>query len=302
MYKYFRNNEIDKKRWDECIMNSPNGLIYAYSWFLDIVTPGWDAIIFDDYNSVMPLPVKRKFGLNYIAQPYFAQQLGIFGIGDYKLDKKIITLLKGKFLFSIYNVNSNSLTNDALEMELKPNYLLQLDDTYKNIFDKYSKNHKRNVEKAKSSILHFKDNLTKDKFLDFYIQNIGQERFSLPEKQFTIFKEIISDSLKLNYGKITGVYMIDELVSATFLLYDNQRIYNVLPISNDKGYKYSAQWLIIDTIIQENLDTNKKLDFFGSKIDGVAKFYKGFGAYSEGYQTIKLYPKLIKPIFRRFFK
>ncbi len=58
MINYLKHDQIDQQRWDDCIAHAPNGLVYAWSWYLDIVHPGWEAlveIVDDKYLSVMPL-------------------------------------------------------------------------------------------------------------------------------------------------------------------------------------------------------------------------------------------------------
>src|SRR4030043_203599 len=61
MIKHLRHHEIDKERWDESIKKAFNGIIYAYSWYLDIVSPGWEALITEDYKKVMPLTGERHY-------------------------------------------------------------------------------------------------------------------------------------------------------------------------------------------------------------------------------------------------
>jgi hypothetical protein len=78
---FHKNKTIDRKKWDDCIANSHNSLLYAYAWYLDIVAENWDAIVLGDYDAVMPLPYNRKlFGLKQVYQPFFAQQLGVFSV------------------------------------------------------------------------------------------------------------------------------------------------------------------------------------------------------------------------------
>ena len=78
MIQFFSHKEINKRKWDECISSSVNGRVYAYSWYLDIVTDQWDALILDNYQAVFPLPFRRKCGIDYVYQPVFTQQLGLF--------------------------------------------------------------------------------------------------------------------------------------------------------------------------------------------------------------------------------
>ena len=78
MIQYIANDNLDYEKWDKCIIGSVNGNFYAKSWYLDIVSPNWKALIQDDYKAVFPLPIKKRLGISYISQPLFTQQLGIF--------------------------------------------------------------------------------------------------------------------------------------------------------------------------------------------------------------------------------
>ena len=69
--KYLKHNQIDKQKWDSAIENARNGLVYVLSWFLDIVSPDWDALVYGDYEVVMPLTYRNKLGVKYLYQPVF---------------------------------------------------------------------------------------------------------------------------------------------------------------------------------------------------------------------------------------
>ena len=88
--KHLQHKDIDYARWDECITQSHNQLTYAHSWYLDIVSPNWEALVTENYEYIMPLPVKRKYGIPYLVQPIFVQQLGVFSKHD--IPKHIIEL------------------------------------------------------------------------------------------------------------------------------------------------------------------------------------------------------------------
>ena len=77
--QYLPHHEIDKKRWDNVISSASNGLIYAYSVYLDHMSDHWDALVLNDFEAVMPLTWKKKFGIYYLYQPPFAACLGVFG-------------------------------------------------------------------------------------------------------------------------------------------------------------------------------------------------------------------------------
>ena len=76
--QYLSYQQIDKQKWDACIDDTQNGLVYAYTFYLDGMAKHWDALVLDDYEAVMPLPWNKKFGIGYLYTPPFIQQLGIF--------------------------------------------------------------------------------------------------------------------------------------------------------------------------------------------------------------------------------
>ncbi len=78
MIVYLKSDEIDREQWDNCIRNSGASIPYPWSWFLDIMSPGWEALVDDDYDSVFPLPCNSRFGVKYAATPAFIGQLGAF--------------------------------------------------------------------------------------------------------------------------------------------------------------------------------------------------------------------------------
>src|SRR5688572_30496222 len=127
MISYLKHNEIDKKKWDRCIDGSINTLIYAYSWYLDIVSPHWEALVEDDYESVMPLTGNKKYGIHYLYPPYFAQQLGIF-FKDKKTEdelEKFIYAIPPHYKFIEINLNTQNFSQFP-GYEIKKNTNIEL--------------------------------------------------------------------------------------------------------------------------------------------------------------------------------
>ena len=105
---YLKHTEIDKVKWDDCVLNSQNHLPYCYSWYLDIVSPGWDALISNDYEFIFPLTHRRKAGINYLFQPYFTQQLGLFSKNAFeqKTVTAFLSAIPEHFKFIEINLNT----------------------------------------------------------------------------------------------------------------------------------------------------------------------------------------------------
>ena len=142
MIKYIKRQDLDVLKYDKCIDASLQSRIYAFSWYLDIVADNWDVLVLDDYKAVMPIPWANKYGIKYITQPYFCQQLGVFSIK--KISAEIERDLRKKIpkRFVKISLNYNSANYLGSKMVAKKNFILELNDTYLNLFKSFSKGRK----------------------------------------------------------------------------------------------------------------------------------------------------------------
>ncbi len=62
MIKYVKRKNLDLVKYNDCIENSIQSRMYAFAWYLDIVADNWDVLVCNDYQAVMPIPWKRKYG------------------------------------------------------------------------------------------------------------------------------------------------------------------------------------------------------------------------------------------------
>ena len=134
MIRYLTRDELDIVKYDTCISNAENFRIYANSWFLDIVCDSWDALVEDDYQSVMPLPKRTKYGIHYIYLPPWTQQLGVFSlqsINEFALLHFIKKIPKKFKLVDVY-LNSNNLISSQ-RIKIRDNFILSLDKTYESL-------------------------------------------------------------------------------------------------------------------------------------------------------------------------
>jgi hypothetical protein len=282
--RHLRHNEIDKALWDQKIIGSKNGTIYAMSWYLDIVSPDWEALFSDDVNFVMPLPVKSKYGFRYLTQPFLTQQLGVFSKEN--LNANLITDFVKAIPYKFFRLKFNSGNlNGQDKMYLKPNFILNLNTTYKLISSQYSQNCNRNLKKADKTNQKIVQNENKDKFWEFIKNNLN---FKYPEGLMPVLKNILDETEKNGSAEIWSVFKEDTediLAAVLFLIWEN-RAYYLMPASSIEGKKNQAMSLIVDKFIQKNTSKNLILDFEGSSIEGVARFYKGFGAIAEYYPIL----------------
>lgn len=280
--KYLKHNQIDKYKWDSAIENTQNGLGYALSWYLDIVSPNWEALILGDYEVTMPLPVKKKYGLRYLIQPPFCQQLGIFRkTDDEEISAEFLKIISSKFKFTAINLNFNP----DLEYNEKTNFELNLSPTYDSIKSNYSTNTKRNIIKAKKQDLNIVENIPVLDVWNFKKENPANK---LSNWHYSKLLNLVETAKSKGIGESYGIHnSMNELVSAVFLLNYKKRLTFLISSSNNEGKEKSAMFLLIDWIIQRYAGTKMVFDFEGGSIGNLARFFSGFGAAPIKYYHYK---------------
>lgn len=291
MIRYLEHKEIDKKKWDECIHSSPNGIIYGLSWYLDVVCPGWNALVSDDYKTVMPLPLRKKFGIAYIFTPYFAQQLGIFGSD---IDEKLVTDFFSSIpsdikLMDIKLNESNRFPAGTKKVKEKKNYTLDISLDYDSIRSGYNRNCKRNLKKAAKNELQISDSISEKEFARFIEKNLEKQMHDLSKEAIDLLEEITSSCIAKDMAEIATIRNADgEIYAAGFYLFYKKRMIFSVCASSPEGKKNQAMHLLVDHQIRKYAGRYTILDFSGSEIRGIAYFNSTFGANPQIYQLVHI--------------
>jgi hypothetical protein len=280
---YLRQRQIDKIKWDECIDKSINGLIYAHSWYLDIVSPGWEALIENDYESVMPLPQIRKYFLPCLIRPNFAQQLGIFSKNAVSQEKVRVFIdnIPWKFLWQDFNLNSQNPLPEIKNISKLQNYELSLNPDYKELCKGYNENTYRNIKKAVQAGITCEIKNEPHTFFELF--KIFT-RLNVSDKALTQLHSILDCSIQFNYGEIAFAVNSnrDIIAGALYVLYKERIIY-LISFNSAEGQQSSAIFLIMDSMIKRYASQSIIFDFEGSMIPGIARFFAGFGAKQINY-------------------
>ncbi len=298
---FVKNKNIDYKKWDETIAKSYNGNIYAYSWYLDIVCD-WNAIVSSDYKYLMPLPTQKKFFIKYTFTPVLIQQLGVFStnqIND-KILNKFLNLAQKKYKYFDIKFNKyNEVTKLNIEKKENITYELDLIQNYTDIYKKYSTNTKRNLKKAEQNNLTISTNITIKQIIYLLEQNLKKQIKDLNEKTLNKIKFLISQSSHKNMGKTIGIYNNrNKLISAAFFTISHNKAIMLILATSNESKKTGANFKLIDYFIKQNSGKHLTLDFEGSNIESLARFYASFGAKKFKYFNLKYnnLPSLIKII------
>ncbi len=242
MINYRKRNEINEKRWNALIEKHATGLPYAYTWYLDIVCPDWSAFVYGDYEAVMPLPIAQKFVFNYVYQPNYCQQLGVFALSnDVQLFDAFYTALRKKFWF--FHVQQNPFFPSGKELsgfKEKTNLTLSLQPSYTEIQQQYSESTKRNVNRGKKlSLIYSVDEMSTRRFVEVYSANT----LGVPKTKITELIKTLSTQGMLSLLSVKSEFL--EVLAADVVIKTPTRLVHLIPVTTPNGRTQGAMHFLI---------------------------------------------------------
>lgn len=287
--KYVSQSDIDKAKWDNCIRKADNGVIYAYSFYLDHMSLHWGALVLGDYDMVMPLPWNSKYGIHYIYQPFLTAQLGVFGNQiTPQLLNEFIKAIPSKFKLVELPLNSGNLPGAWPDLVMRDNFILDLNRPYPQLFESYNENIKRNIKKAQQAGCTMEKGFDVEKVISLALQQMkvyDKESSNNVTRFRKLYEFLHSREMATTYGVVSEK---NELLASCVFFFSHHRAYYILVGNHSNGKNIGASHALIDSFIKDHTGKNILLDFEGSDIPGLALFYSGFGAKEEKYPALRL--------------
>ena len=298
--KFVTNSDIDRVKWDRCIADSAYGIAYAYSWYLDRICEKWDALIRGDYQYVMPLVNNTKYGISYIFQPFFTQQLGVFSnlSVEPEIVEQFLNAIPQQFRLTNMNLNvGNANPSEHFSARSNTTYHLNLGSEISEIRAAYNSNTRRNIQKAIQNKVAISQISDVPLFLEFARTNLKEKSPEIKSRHYLALQKVINYALSNELGEIYVARNTEnKMLASVFFARTNQTCIYLAASSSQEGIEKSAMFLLIDTFIQNSAKNNLILDFEGSNISGIARFYAGFGGLPKTYISVHQnhLPKLLR--------
>jgi len=297
LIKYIQREHLDEEKYNDCIENSIQSNSYAFSWYLDIVCDNWDVLVLDDYEAVMPIPWRKKYGIKYVYPPLWVLQLGVYS-NEAINENEFLTHLFSTFKFVELRMNThNNFELYSEFLQLKQCQKLVLNTTYSSILSKYRKDRKKDLQKATTADLIEKWNDHPSNLIELFKNNIGKRTLNIKENDYQNLEKLIAICIQKKVGEILAVYdKKNKLVASVFLLKHKNSITKLISSTNLKDRKNGANTFLIDRVIFKYHKDFSVFNFGGSSIKSVASFSKSFGAETEKYHQLKMnkLPKVLQ--------
>ena len=290
---YLSHAGIDKLKWDRCIETAANGLIYASSFYLDAMSDNWDALILNDYEVVMPLVWKKKYGFNYLYQPFFIGSLGIFGNVSDKTVNQLLNAIPNQFKYADIDfkeniINPEKITLKNAQLKKRNNFLLDLNKKYPEIYKDYKRLATRMIKKAAENKVEIIKNCEHFEVIEFYEKNYKNEHKNIKSRDYK--RLLAATNIAFEKGKAATwlAKKNGETIASYMILKDEKFIYSLIGGSNQQGKKYGAFYLLTDAAIKDHAATKRIFRFEGSDKKGIAFFNNQFHPAPVHYYHLKL--------------
>ncbi|MFT4093125.1 MAG: hypothetical protein QM640_05755 [Niabella sp.] len=285
--RWLSRNEIDNQLWDITIKNSRYPCIYATVKWLDHFSPAWQALVWEDYEAVMPVTAKQQLTVPYLAQPAFTQQLGLFSSreADAQITGAFIAALQKKYAFAEIRVNRSF--RDVPGVKERKNHILNLNMPYPDIVEHYSKSLKQNIHKAETSSLVYKKTNDFDLAISSF-KELHAAKVNLKQADYIALKKAAESFSEKGNCFVSEIRdHSGSLLSIGLFFIAMKRIYKLITATFPEGRVAGAHHFMIDELVKEYAGTDMLLDFEGSSIPGIAAFNTSFGAVPEVYYFLK---------------
>jgi len=215
--------------------------------------------------------------------------LGVFSQKRFsdELVTQFLAKIPKRFKHLQVNLNSyNNIEGGEFNTIQRPTHHLDLHRPYEEIRKGYSKNLRRNLKRAAKNNLNVVRNIKPDEIIAFRRANQGNRLNDLSERNYALMSRLLYECIHHNLGEAYGVTENNDLCAGIFILKSHHKLIYLFPTANDRAREIHAMHFFIDHLIQAEADKKQILDFEGSVIESVSRFYKSFGSKEVAYTQI----------------
>ena len=283
MIRHLRHEEIDRSHWDSSLLRCQNRSWYAQSWVLDVAAPGWEALMDDATGAVMPLTWRKRFGVEYLFQPFGLQQLGVFSAGaiDPVYGDRFMQAIPKRFRFIDICLNAGmqvigqQINRTVHELDMSPDYAA--------LRERYANGHRRNLKRALPDDVNFVNDIPAADMVLWYSRYTAAKHSGSERMNAAVLESLITGALLRKQGGVTGLVRAGHLIAAVCFLQWEGRSILFKSANSPEGAAMNAMFHLVDRHLAANAGTPVILDFAGSEHPGTARFNEGFGAQRVRY-------------------
>lgn len=307
----------NKEQYIEWAPKQENLPIFMQPWWLDAVCAGkqWDVLLSLDeagnIRAALPYLLCKKWWMRWIIMPqetqiggiWFSQNGGLISDTDEAVDIRSIcedlsqqlSALNLHYYYQQYPIGSAAIpVMKALGFKVRERVTYRIEDLHdlNLVIDKFSKNKKRQLQKALS--LHAERGLSAEQFYQTH-----REFLKIQRKELSYTREFLlvldRKARRNDQSEVITIKNADgEIYAAAYLVWDKHNMYYLIPCFNPMYKDSGASALLVLEALKLAREKGVVFDFEGSMVRGIANHYRQFGSQPHKYYSVEKY---YKPMF-----
>ena len=306
--------EIKDELWNQLIERSAQRNIYAYSWYLDCVSPGWSALVWPSttrYDVVMPLPIVRKWGLAMVRQPFFCQFLGIYAENELlspvleRFIEKLTDCFPYISRYCFHPQNTGVLTQTLssfpeLISKSSATYHLYLPSSYDQLYKTYSLDKKQNLKRADRYQWDVIESDSPEIMIRLFIENHASGiPGGVSPQSYRILNAVWAELKRRNLATMYYAVSPERIAHAGCLIVREGLTHTYLFNAADStGRKGNARSWILNQFFRTHCDGKQIFDFESPEIESIIANYTGFSPQKVDFVTVR--KNKLPPPFRQW--
>lgn len=283
------------------IDNSAYPVIYANTWYLDCVSSDWSALVWPSaqrYEIVMPLPIKRKWGIPVVQQPLFCQYLGLFSREEISEEatKAFLVSLSGHFSYiSAYDFHPRHTpllrkllpAQSELKISEKATHWLSLAQPYRVIANRYTNDRKKNLKKSEKYNWECHESDDVEPLINLFRKNQANKIQNVKESAYILLRNLCDLVLEKKAGSIQYAILHEEIRAGIMVLVENGVGIYIFNAADAIGRKGNARTFLLDRYFRQTAGRIQVFDFESPDEESIARFYESFGAEKQAFISVK---------------
>ncbi|MBL7962331.1 MAG: GNAT family N-acetyltransferase [Flavobacteriales bacterium] len=285
MIRCLTHQEIDKRWYDALIARCPNAVWYARSAVLDVASPGWQLLVDDTAEAVMPLTRRRRWGMEYLYQPYGLQYLGVFATRtiDDALCSAFLQAIPASYNLVDICMGPGTFSISRSYIAPRVNLCMPLPKDAASHRAGYAKGHIRNLRTSIPTDVKWSQELVPEEFLILFQRTTARRHGGLRERDASVLGSLLKLAAEEGTLRWMAFRRQDQLLAAMAFVHWGGRHILFKTAVSEEAQTFRAGFHLVDGYLAAHAGAHELFDLAGSVDPAVARFYKGFGASEVPY-------------------
>ena len=269
--RFLSSHELNKNKWD-ILVEQAGGNYFSFSFFLDATAKNWGAFVDENYSKGFALAYNRVFGVSMVYPPIFGRTVDFFNLNEAEL-KTVPNLLKTRFKTGYLQSEVKlDLPEETIRVYQLHDPEKQLNTLSKRMLKKASDKAYRVENDDFRPILPLIDSQLSGKVRELHGENL--------QRLEHLLQQLEEQKKLLCYGIFDAE---NNLCGGLFFAVVNNKIIYILGTALEDCRDSGGMYLCMEQAIREAVKQQKTLDFGGSNIESIRRFYLALGGVDHSY-------------------